>query len=389
MSLTIEDKGKPADAQGRRYYQLTERTGGRGSHRNRHPLGWLTLDELAEWRKKLAAAAVVGLDLRTVLGLPSPTPSPVLLQRGPRLRDWWGEDRTGTSRLHKHCEARDLSESERGIVHAVRLIVVQLLGDVVVMDVTSRHGEDLLIDMRDTRKLAPRTVRKYMSWWHRGLSLAVADRLLPSVPEVEVPIVRSAKVEKAWLDPDGSRKVLDELEKAAAKDPRVTGAYRAALLSLQLGLRPGEARTRRWSDIDWEKGTLRIGPVDLPGGKRWAPKTASSDRFTKIPAGVVLTLKELWMADGRSDGWICPGRVAGTPLVSPHRSLKSACASGKLRRVSPHGLRHSAATRWAQQGATGEQLAAAGGWSTVETANRHYIHPTRERGDDVVEKGEL
>ncbi len=389
MSLVIEDKGKAADAQGRRYYQLSERTGGRGSHRDRHPLGWLTTDELAEWRKKLAAASVVGLDLRSVLGLSSPRPSPALQPRGPRLRDWWGETFDGSSRVHKHCEARQLSKSERGIVHAVRLIVVKLLGDVVMMDVTSRHGEDLLIDLRDTRKLSPRTIRKYMSWWHRGLALAVADRLLPTVPVVEVAIARLEKIEKAWLDPAASRTVLDELGKAAALDGRVTGAYRAALLGLQLGLRPGEARTRRWSDIDWDKGTLRVGPVDLPNGTRWAPKTASSDRHTKIPAGVVATLKELWLADGRGDGWICPGRVAGTPLVSSHRSLKSACVSGKLRQVSPHGLRHSAATRWAQQGATGEQLAAAGGWSTVETPNRHYIHPTRERGDDVVEKGEL
>jgi integrase len=341
---------------------------------------------LGEWRKKLAAAAVVGLDLRSVLGLPSPTPLQEQRQLGPRLRDWWGESLLGSSRVHRHCEARNHSRSERGIVHAVRLIVNKLLGDVLVKDVTSRHGEDLLIELRDTRGLKPSTVRKYMAWWHRGLDLAVKDRLLPSVPEVEVPIVRLAKVEKAWLDPEGSRKVLEKLK--TTTDARSRG-YRPALLALQLGVRPGEARTRRWSDIDWDKGTLRIGPATLPDGTIWAPKTASSDRFTKMPAGVVATLKELWLADGRGDGWICPGRRPGWPLVSSRRALATACGVAEVRKVSPHGLRHSAATRWAQKGATGEQLAAAGGWSSVETPNRYYVHPTRERGDDVVVEGEL
>lgn len=388
MSLLIEDKGKPQDNQGRRYYQLTERTGGRGSHRNRHPLGWLTLDELAEWRKRLAAAAVVGLDLRSVLGLPSPTPSPELQLQGPRLRDWWGSDRLkGTSRVHKHCEARELSVSECWVVHSVRTIVNELLGDIRVADVTSRHGEDLLIELR-RRELSPRTIRKYMSWWHRALGLAVADRVLPSVPVVEVPISRLAKVERPWLDPVGSRLVLDRLKAKAALDARVNPAYRAALLALQLGLRPGEARTRRWSDIEWEKGTLRIGPATMPDGSTWAPKTASSDRLTKIPTGVVATLKELWMEDGRGDGWICQGRFGG-PMKSSRGALAGACGIAKVRRVTPHGLRHSTATRWAQRGATGEQLAAAGGWSNVETPNRHYVHPTRERGDDVVVEGEL
>lgn len=387
MSLLIEDQGKPADAEGRRYYRLTERSGGRGSKRQRHPLGWLTPDEVEEWRKKLAAAAVVGLDLRSVLGIASTKPSLELQPQGPRLRDWWGTERLkGTSRVHRHCEARQLSVSECWVVHSVRTIVNELLGDVRVADVTSRHGEDLLIELR-RRELSPRTIRKYMSWWHRALGLAVADRVLPAVPVVEVPISRLAKVERPWLDPEASRKVLDQLR--TNTDSRVVGSYRAALLALQLGLRPGEARTRRWSDIDWDAGTLRIGPATMPDGKVWAPKTASSDRLTKIPEGVVATLKELWMQDGRGDGWICPGRFGIGPMKSARGAIAGACKVTKVRKVSPHGLRHSAATRWAQRGATGEQLAAAGGWSSVETPMRHYIHPTRERGDDVVVEGAL
>lgn len=388
MSLLIEDQGKPADAEGRRYYRLTERAGGRGSKRQRHPLGWLTPDEVGEWRKKLAAASVVGLDLRSVLGIASTKPSPELQPQGPRLRDWWGADRLkGTSRVHKHCEARQLSVSECWVVHSVRTIVNELLGDVLVRDVTSRHGEDLLIELR-RRELSPRTIRKYMSWWHRALGLAVADRVLPAVPVVEVPISRLAKVERPWLDSDGSRKVLDRLKARAAEDVRVAPAYRAALLGLQLGLRPGEARTRRWSDIDWEECTLRIGPATMPDGSTWAPKTASSDRLTKLSTGVVATLKELWMEDGRGDGWICAGRFGG-PMKSSRGALAGACEVAKVRRVTPHGLRHSTATRWAQRGATGEQLAAAGGWSNVETPNRHYIHTTPARGDDVIVEGEL
>jgi integrase len=131
-------------------------------------------------------------------------------------------------------------------------------------------------------------------------------------------------------------------------------------LGLGLGLRQGEMLGLRWSDVDFERGTLRVG-MALQKIRGQAildqPKTDRSRRVLPMPALVADALRrrkalqgqERLRAGGRWQETI-PDLVFTTPLGRPrdgtavtHRYKKLLAAEGLPPRTF-HALRHSAAT---------------------------------------------
>jgi integrase len=91
---------------------------------------------------------------------------------------------------------------------------------------------------------------------------------------------------EAYLDPNQARDFL-----AAA---RADKWYIAFLLSLELGTRPNETLGLKWTDIDWERGTVRIRrSLYWPKGGGFEftkPKTEKSIRTITVSA---LAIEEL------------------------------------------------------------------------------------------------
>jgi len=139
---------------------------------------------------------------------------------------------------------------------------------------------------------------------------------------------------------------------AAAQEDRL-GALYATLL--ELGLRLGEALGLQWEDLDLEDATLTVTRRLDRAGRTAETKTQGSRRTLHLSTGLVTTLRahaarqadEMLRA---GDLWIETGFVftseVGTALDQSNlrRRLTKLCKTAGIGKLTPHELRHSAAT---------------------------------------------
>ena len=131
------------------------------------------------------------------------------------------------------------------------------------------------------------------------------------------------------------------------------------------GLRIGEAARIEIGDIESAAGMLRvIGKGD-------------KERRVPLPEPVLIGLRRLWTTH-RNPRWITPDR-RGTGPISKHALWRTfrlaAAAAGITRRISPHTLRHSYATRLLEAGVEARVVQVLLGHTT-------YCQRTAGRGPD-------
>jgi integrase len=171
--------------------------------------------------------------------------------------------------------------------------------------------------------------------------------------------VRVPKPQKRALTLDEAQRLL-----AAARDDRL-GALYATLL--ELGPRLGEALGLRWEDLDLDDATLAITRrLDRAGGTA-ETKTQGSRRTLHLSAGLVAALRR--HADRQAyemlragDLWVERGFVFTSEV-------------GKL---TPHELRHSAATLLLARGVPLHVVSEVLGHSSIRETKDVYGHLVAE-----------
>jgi integrase len=118
----------------------------------------------------------------------------------------------------------------------------------------------------------------------------------------------------------------------------------AVVLGLS-GLRAGEVRGLRWSDLDLRRRTLHVRRTAQWSGNGLEivpPKTAASRRSIKLPGFAIASLRKV--PRGQRRGFLYAG-ARGTPLHGTvlGRWLAEASTRARLPRVTMHLLRHTAA----------------------------------------------
>ena len=78
-------------------------------------------------------------------------------------------------------------------------------------------------------------------------------------------------------------------------------------------------------------------------------------------------------------GFVAPAFMGGMLEQKKfHNGLKKFCMEAGVKRISPHGLRHSCTEIWMKNGATVEDIRRLLGHKSVETTLR-YVHRTDDR----------
>jgi integrase len=153
-----------------------------------------------------------------------------------------------------------------------------------------------------------------------------------------------------------------------AKDPQL---HTFTLLALSTAARAGELWNLQWRDVD-----LREGRLYLRKTKNAQPRTAWAHGET-LPM-----LKEHGKIRRLDDD-----RVFVSVTGKRYRYDKpfgEACNAAKVENLTFHGLRHSAATYLAREGATEQQLKAIGGWKSGVVSR--YVHLVAEDARAVLAK---
>jgi integrase len=147
-------------------------------------------------------------------------------------------------------------------------------------------------------------------------------------PAIDVPTKRGPKRNQA-LDLDTLRKfgiALAEMEAEGKVSPWLANLFRLALLC---GLRPGEARTIEWVDVDL-------------AGRRMTVNGKTGRR----PIWLADEALEVLKATPRVEAckYVFLGRRFGQPIVALHKALLSVQARAGIEPFAPYAFRHSAAT---------------------------------------------
>ena len=198
---------------------------------------------------------------------------------------------------------------------------------------------------KQPKGLSAKTVRNIHQIISSALKLAVEQRLIAHNPADGCALPKAERKEMQTLPVEQLTSFLRE-----AKDSGVFALY---YIDLTTGLRRGELLGLKWSDIDLEKGDLRvqrqIGRID--GKIIEVPlKTKNAYRTLPLSTDAIDVLMQQRRKTGNSE-WVFPSPTGGpmspdSVLHMLHRVLKRA----GLPKVRFHDLRHTFATLALQNG---------------------------------------
>ena len=297
------------------------------------------------------------------------------------LDDW-------LTKIVAHTKKRTTHFNYTGIVTRY---LVPGLGHIQLSKLTPDHLVDLYHNLRKKGLrakdgLSEQTVRHVHAVLHAALKSAKKRGLvkLNVADHVEAPEV--PKYKHTVLTTQQAQKFL-----TVAKQDRL---YPLFVVLIQCGLRIGEALALRWSDLDFENGTLNVAQrvANLSGTLDFdEPKSETSRRTFDLPANVITVLKH-WRSVQAQErlqckgSWHHPELTFTTPIgtVLNVNNIRNRCLNPLLKaaglpHVRIHDLRHTALSVMAASGMTPKEVQEAAGHEDITTTYNIYGHLFREQ----------
>ena len=184
------------------------------------------------------------------------------------------------------------------------------------------------------KDLKPSPINKIHSTLRQALDDAVGKHIR-SNPAREIKRLSQPIQETEILSPDQVKRLI-----AACRGDRLEGVF---ILGATCGLRIGEALGIKWSDIDFNKGTLTIRRT-IWRGKSLPTKTNSSRRTIKLPR---IALEALYQHKAKdSSTWVF-STAKGNPHYAANfyrHNWKPMLKKAGLPTITFHQLRHGTAS---------------------------------------------
>ena len=221
--------------------------------------------------------------------------------------------------------------------------------------------------------LAPKTVRNIHQMIGSAYNLAMEQRLVTKNPTQGCALPKVEHKEMKTL-------TADQLS-AFFQEARDSGVYELYYLDLATGLRRGELLGLKWTDIDLDRGVLKIQrAISRQNGKVVeAPlKTKNAYRTLPLSADAIDVLMQQRRKTGNSE-WVFPSPTGGP--MSPDsvlHMLQRVLKRAGLPRIRFHDLRHTFATMALQNGVDVKTVSSMLGHYSAGFTLDTYAHVTTD-----------
>lgn len=250
----------------------------------------------------------------------------------------------------------------------IRLHLMPEFGHLDVRDITEARVErwkvNLSIKLRKSGKaLSPRRINKILERLGTMMDLALRRKYIKEDPTKNI---------KRRQEPATDIDPLSEEELTLALsciEPHFKPMFTTLAYT---GARPNEVKALRWTDIDWQRGEIRINKGRVRGVEG-LPKTKSSQRILPILEPVKEALELLKDRKiQQADGYIFLSKK-GLP-INQHldRVWEKALKKAGLRHRPSYQLRHTFASQCLLKGLSPGYVAGLLGHQGLEILYRHY-----------------
>ena len=164
------------------------------------------------------------------------------------------------------------------------------------------------------------------------------------------------------------------------------------ILCLYTGLRIGELMALEWSDIDLQKGMIKICKSCHDSWKNGeyvkvidTPKTQSSERIIPLPKQLIIHLKG-WRKQANGNYIISGERRHGAPVRSYQKTFETILKRLDIPHKGFHSLRHTFATRALECGMDVKTLSELLGHKNPTITLKRYAHSMLEHKAEMMNR---
>jgi integrase len=212
------------------------------------------------------------------------------------------------------------------------------------------------------------TVRRELGVLVAALHHAVRERRLKRADMPSIPLPEASVPRDRWLTEPEVRALLDSahgLDRAG----RLNRVYRFAMLAYYTAARKRAIETLTWDQVDWDTGMIRLAPRGVRQTKKRRPDVPMHPRLREMMERAFTERESVYVLDHGGNA---------------RKAFETAVVRAGLADVTPHVMRHTAATHMLRRKVPLWQVAAILG-DTEATVQRTYGHHVPEAMMEAVE----
>jgi integrase len=218
------------------------------------------------------------------------------------------------------------------------------------------------------RVCQPPTVRRELGVLVAALHHAVAEKRLKRADVPSIPLPEASVPRDRWLTEDEVRLLLDTahgLDRAG----RLNRAYRFAMLAYYTAARKRAIETLTWDQVDWDTGMIRLALRGARQTKKRRPDVPMHPALRAVLERAFTERESAFVLDHAGNA---------------RKAFETVVAKAGLADVTPHVMRHTAATHMLRRRVPLWQVAGILG-DTEATVQRTYGHHVPEALREAVE----